>query len=134
MRIKNKDIIEIVTTMNMLAREKLPIRTAWRIETSRKALMPFFETVVGLIDQTKKGKALKNPDGSFILAKDKNDADIPGTLMFEKSIVEELNSEINNLLEEEVEVENISLNISDFPENLELTADSIRSLEKVIKE
>jgi hypothetical protein len=132
MKIKNKDVIEIISTMNTLAKEKLPIKLSWRIQTTRKILEPFYETVMNEVEQAKKNKAMKDSDGSLILAKDSSGNDVPGSMMFDRNEVEVLNKEIESLLNEEVEVENISLRIDEFPDDLELSANEMRSLDKII--
>ena len=132
MKIKNKDVIEIISTMNTLAKEKLPIKLSWRIQTTRNTLEPFYETVMNEVEQAKKNKAMKNSDGSLILAKDSSGNDVPGSMMFDRNEVEILNKEIESLLNEEVEVENISLRIDEFPDDLELSANEMRSLDKII--
>ena len=53
-------------------------------------------------------------------------------MMFDRNEVEILNKEIESLLNEEVEVENISLRIDEFPDDLELSANEMRSLDKII--
>lgn len=132
MKIKNKDIIEILNTLNLMAKQKLPIKLSWRIETNRNAIRPFVETVVTMIDQIKKEKALKDPEGNILFSKDENGNEIPGTVMFDKGVVEEVNKEIESLLNEEVEVNNISFNLEDFPDTMEISANEMKSLGKII--
>ena len=111
MKIKNRDIIEILSTLNLMARQKLPIKLSWKIETARNAIKPFAETALGLIDQAKKDKALRDPEGRILMSKDANGNDIPETLMFDKGVVEELNREIESLLDEEVELSNVEFRL-----------------------
>lgn len=134
MELKNREIIDIVNSLNTLAHERLPIKLSWRIETSRRALMPFYETAMAAAEQAKFRKALKNPDGSFIFAKGPDGNDIIGRMMFRKEEVEELNKEIASVLDETVEISNITMKLSEFPENLEVSAESIKGLDKIIKE
>lgn len=134
MELKNREIIDIVNSLNALAREKLPIKLSWRIETSRKALMPFYETALAAVEQAKFNKALKNSDGSFVLAKDPNGNEVPGSMMFNKNEIEELNREINSVLDEKVEVTNITIKLSEFPDDLEMSAESIKGLDQIIKD
>lgn len=134
MKIKNRDIIEILSTLNLMARQKLPIKLSWKIETARNAIKPFAETALGLIDQAKKDKALRDPEGRILMSKDANGNDIPETLMFDKSVVEELNREIESLLDEEVELSNVEFRLEDFPDSLELTANEVRAIGKILHE
>jgi len=134
MRLKNREIVDIINSLNLMARERLPIKLAWKIETARRALAPFHETALAAVEQAKVRVALKKPDGSFVLAKDAAGNDIPGTMMFPKEEIEQLNKEINSVLDETVEVTNIAINISDFPENFEMSADAIKGLDQIISE
>lgn len=134
MELKNREVIDIVNSLNTLAHERLPIKLSWRIETSRRALMPFYETAMAAVEQAKFRKALKNPDGSLIFAKGADGNDIPGRMMFRKEEVEELNKEIASVLDETVEISNITMKLSEFPENLEVSAESIKGLDKIIRE
>lgn len=134
MELKNRDVIEIFNSLNTLARERLPIKLSWRIETSRRVLEPFYETALAAVEQAKVRRALKNPDGSFVLAKGPDGNEVPGTMMFPREEVEELNREINSVLDEVVEVSNIAIKLSEFPDNLEMSAESIKGLDKVVKD
>lgn len=134
MELRNREVIDIVGSLNTLARERLPIKLSWRIETSRKALMPFYETAMAAVEQAKFRRALRNPDGSFVLAKGPQGDDIPGTMMFPREEIEDLNKEINSVLDEKVEVTNITIKLSEFPDNLEMSAESIKGLDQIIKD
>ena len=134
MELKNREVIDIFNTLNTLAKERLPIKLSWRIETSRRALEPFYETALAAVEQAKVRRALKNPDGSFVLAKGPDGNNIPGTMMFPREEVEDLNKEINSVLDETVEVSNITIKLSEFPDNLEISAESIKGLDKVVKD
>lgn len=134
MRMKNKDIIDAMTSITALSKEKLPIKLSWRIETARRAMTPFHEAATTAIDKIKMRKALRDSEGKFILATDEQGKKIPGTLVFDNKEVAEVNEEIKSLLEEEVNVENVTIKISDFPDTLEISPDSIRGLNTVLAE
>lgn len=134
MELKNREVIDILNSLNALARERLPIKLSWRIETSRRALQPFYETALAAVEQAKFRRALRNPDETFVLAKDAAGNDVPGTMMFPREQIDELNKEINSVLDEVVEVSNITIRLSEFPDNLEMSAESIRGLDQIIKD
>ena len=133
MKLKNKDVIEIMSSLNLMGKEKLPIKLSWKIETARRVLEPFYETATKIITEIKQEKALKNPDGSFISAKDKEGREIPNTLIFDNKDVELLNKEITEVLEQEIEVQNVIIKIDDFPDDVELSPDSLHSLKSIIE-
>lgn len=132
MKIKNRDIIELLSTLNAMGKQKLPIKLSWKIETARNAIRPFAETAIQMIDQVKKDRALKDPNGNILMSKDANGNDIPETLMFDKGVVEEVNKEIEALLDAEVELSNVEFKIEDFPDTMELSANEVRTLGKII--
>lgn len=132
MKIKNKDVIEILSTLNLMARQKLPVKLSWRIETARNAIRPFADTAIKMVDQIKMDRALKDSEGRPLMSKDQNGNDVPETLMFDKNVVEELNRDIESILGEEVEIDNVEFKLEDFPDSLELTANEIRTLNKII--
>jgi len=132
MKIKNRDIIEILSTLNLMAKQKLPIKLSWRIETSRNAIRPFADTAIKMIDQIKMEKALKDQEGRPLMSKDEKGNNIPDTLMFDKNVLESLNKDIESILDAEVEIENVEFKLEEFPDSLELTANEVRSLNKII--
>lgn len=134
MKIKNRDIIEILSTLNLMARQKLPIKFSWKIETARNSIRPFAETAIQMVDQVKKEHALRDPDGNILMSKDANGNDIPDTLMFDKGVIEEVNREIEALLDGEVEISNVEFRLEDFPDSVELTANEVRTLGKIISD
>lgn len=133
MKLKNKDIIETMDSLNLIGKEKFPIKLSWKIETARRVLEPLYESATEIIAKIKQSKALRNEDGSFIQAKDKDGNEVPNTLIFDNKDVESLNKEIINLLNEEVEVQNIIIKINDFPDDLELSPDTLHSLKSIIE-
>jgi hypothetical protein len=133
MKIKNRDIIEILTTLNIMAKQKLPVKMSWRIETTRNAIRPFADTAIKIIDEIKREKAMKDLEGRLLMSKDEKGNDIPDTLVFDRGVIEEVNKEIESLLDEEVEISNVELKLEDFPDTLELTANEVRTLNKIIE-
>lgn len=131
MKIKNRDIIEILSTLNLMARQKLPVKMSWRIETARNAIRPFADTAIKMIDEIKKEKAMKDLEGRLLMSKDDKGNDVPETLVFDRGVIDEVNKEIESLLEEEVEISNVELKLEDFPDTLELTANEVRTLNKI---
>ena len=129
---KNRDVIDVMSSISALSRDKLPIKLSWRIETARRALSPFHEAAVEAIDKIKMSKALKDPEGNYVLATDENGKKLPGTLVFDNKEVANVNNEIKALLDEIVDVENVTIKISDFPDTLEISPESIRGLNTVL--
>lgn len=134
MKLKIKEIIEILDSIELLSKEKIPIKLAWKIEKLRKSILPFFENYADSMEQIKSEKALKNADGTFVLAKTEFGLNVPEQMVFDPRDIDFLDSKINDLLEEEVELNNSCLikiyDISDVEIPLKL----IRGIDKVIVE
>lgn len=134
MKLKIKEIIEILDSIELLSKEKIPIKFAWKIEKLRKSILPFFENYAYSIEQIKSEKALKNADGTFVLAKTEFGQNVPEQMVFDPRDIDLLDSRINDLLEEEVELENSCLiKIYDIS-CVEIPLKLIRGIDKVIVE
>lgn len=134
MRLKTKEIIEILNSVESLAKEKLPIKLAWRLEKLRKGLLPIFEEYTELIELIKKEKALKNADGSFVMAKTELGGDFSTQMVFDSRDISVLDSQINLLLEEEKELnDNLLIKIHEFPE-VEIPLEFVQGLDKILIE
>lgn len=134
MKLKIKDIIEILDSIESLSNKVIPIKIAWKMERLRKRLMPFFEEYTNSIELIKKEKALKNIDGSFVLAKTERGTDMPELMVFDPRDVDFLDSQITELLEEEKEIEDVYLlKIHEFP-NTEIPLEFVRGLDKILIE
>jgi hypothetical protein len=133
MKMKNKDIIDVMTSLEAIRQEKLPIKFSWKIETTRRTLKPFHEAVTEAIDKIKTNKAIKDEKGKILVPLDDKGDPVPGTLLFDRKEIQEINDEIDALLNEEVEVLNVEIRLSDFPDALEMSPESISKLEKVIE-
>jgi len=114
MRLKNKDIIEILNSIGLLSKNKLKVRLAWKLESVRRALTPAADSYNSKVNYLKDARAIKNEQGKIVPSKDENGNDIPNTMIFDKKVVGQLNSEINMILEDESEVEFNPISASEF--------------------
>ena len=133
MRLKTKEIIEILNSIESLAKEKLPIKLAWKMEKLRKELLPIFEEYTELIELIKKEKALKNADGSFVMTKTEL-GEFSTQMVFDSRDIIELDSQINLLLEEEKDLNsNFLIKIHEFP-GVEVPLECVQGLDKIFVE
>ena len=114
MKLKNKDIIEILNSIGLLSKNKLKVRLAWKLESVRRALTPAADSYNSKVNYLKAARAIKNEQGKIVPSKDENGNDIPNTMMFDKKVVGQLNGEINMILEDESEVEFNPISASEF--------------------
>jgi hypothetical protein len=134
MKLKIKDIIEILDSIESLSEQKLPIKLALKIEKIRKCLLPFFERYTESIDLIKKEKALKNADGTFVFAKTESESVFSEQMVFDSRDIEFLDSQINNLLNDEIELRDSCLiKIYEFAD-VEIPFQLIKGIDKIFLE
>jgi hypothetical protein len=114
MRLKNKEILEILNSIGFLCKNKLKVRLAWKLESIRRSLAPVVESYDSKVNYLKAARAIKNEQGQIVPSKDENGNSIPNTMMFDKKVVGQLNAEINMILEDESEVEFEPISVSEF--------------------
>lgn len=133
MRLKNKEILEIVNSIGFLCKNKLKVKLAWKLERLRRDLAPAVESYDSKVNYLKAARAIKNEQGQIVPSKDENGNSIPNTMMFDKKVVGQLNAEINMILEDESEVEFDPISASEFGD-MEVPSLIIKGLFKAMKE
>ncbi len=133
MRLKNKEILEIINSIGFLCKNKLKARLAWKLESIRRSLAPAVESYDSKVNYLKATRAIKNEQGQIIPSKDENGNSIPNTMMFDKKTVVQLNAEINMILEDESEVDFDPVSASEFGE-MEVPPLIIKGLFKAMTE
>lgn len=131
MNLTKKQIINCISGLNQIAKEKLPISLARQIEIFRTLLEHKNEEIQNSIEEIKISLASRDSNGSLIFRKDLNGNDIIGAFTYENP--ELVNSQINNFLSEVSEIEEMILNINNFPSNMLISADTIRSLNGILQ-
>lgn len=133
MKLKIKDVIEILDSIESLSKQKLPIKLALKIERLRKCLLPIFESYTESIELIKKEKALRNADGSFVFAETELGS-ISKQMVFDSRDLEFLDSQLNNLVNEEIDLNDACLiKIHEFAE-VEIPLKLIRGIDKIFAE
>lgn len=132
MKLKNEEIFGILTALNSIANEKVPAKLAWKINTARNTLQPFVETLQTVLDETRLRYAILDDDGNPVPGKNEEGEDVPGTIQLKQESIPELNREVSALLTEEVEVANVELSMSAFPDSMEFTPNSLAALQPIL--
>lgn len=120
MQLKNTQVLNAVRALTVLSQNKLPVKLSWRIATALRTLEPFAKAVEEPMKELQMKYAVRDDDGKFVEALDEKGTPVPNTLQIPADKVELLNKEVNDLLNEAVNVDNVTLRISDFPDSMEI--------------
>lgn len=132
MKLTNMQVQEVLSGIRALGNEKMPAKLAWKIQTARKSLEPFVETLTASIQEIQQKYATRDEKGELVPAKDIEGRDLPGTIQIVPEKLPAANKELEELLAQKVEVTNVSLSIADFPETLTVTADMMAAMSPII--
>lgn len=128
MKLTNQQILESAVVLQDIAAEKFPAKLAWKIQTAKQTLQPFVDTATTQLDAVRLSYALKDDMGALVLAQDAAGNDIPNTIQFATNTLAQVNQEISELLLAEVDVLNVELSLSEFPDTFTISANAIQAL------
>ena len=131
MKISNLELLNTFLALNFISKEKLPIMLSYQIEMIRNYIEPFAKIVDNMILEIKKRHAALDATGEFVLAKSEDGSTLPNTLILDNA--EEANKEINEFLIQELEVPDVSLQLSQFPNDFKISADTLKLMKRIIK-
>lgn len=128
MKLSNRALLNSINILNKLNQSQLPVKVAFIIlkntKTVDKELVNYFEAREKLVKQY----ALLNEEGQAI-------PDEHGNLQFKEGCVEKWNSDINELLDLEVEVEMQTMSTDDlFKLDLSMTPNELGIIEFMIED
>jgi hypothetical protein len=132
MKLTNMQVQEVLAGIRALGSEKMPAKLAWKLQTARKSLEPFLETLTASIQEIQQKYATRDEKGELLPAKDAEGNPIPGTIAIPEEKIGPANKDLEELLSQKVEVTNVSLSIADFPDTLTVTADAMAALSPII--
>lgn len=123
MKLKNEQVIKIVTALRHIESSKLPIGLAWKIQLALQTFDPVAHSY-GLITATIRDKfALRDEKDNLVLAVDAEGKDIPGTFQVPIHLADEFQAEMDELGKQETNFvnDNFTLKVSEFPESFEIS-------------
>lgn len=129
MILKNKEIIDILNSIQSISKQKIPANLAWKILKIKNQLDPIMQSYAVKSFELKKMFSLKDENGKIVTTQ-KNGVFLP---VIDPNKSKDLNEKIIEKLNEENEVEIELLNIKDF-ENIEVNINLIKCFEKMIGE
>lgn len=134
MKITNQKLLESFQALQQLSNEKVPAKLAWKIQTARVTLQPFVEVLNKSLDEIRMKFALRNDSGDIVPGKDKDGNDVPGTLQIPGDKIQEANQELRDLLSQELDILlNVAISIDDFPDSLEISANTLNGLQAILQ-
>jgi len=132
MQLTNVQVINVMQGLGKLAQEKLPVKLSWKITTALRSLEPFTKTVDETMAEIRKKYANKDQFGNFVEAIDSDGKAIPNTITIPTEKLAEFNGEVEDLLNQTVEVHNVTLKISDFPDTMTLEPVALNALAPIL--
>jgi len=129
----NEQIQKQITKKND-PQHKLPIKLAWKVTTAVRSLEPFAKEVQEPMKEIRLKYATRDHLDNLVEARDKEGNPIPNTITVPNDKIELLNQELDELLSQTVEVSNVGLKLSDFPESMELEPTALLALTPILKD
>jgi predicted nucleic acid-binding Zn-ribbon protein len=132
MKLTNQQMLDVFAGLNQLSNEKFAAKLAWKIQMARTTLQPLVESLDKMLTETRQKYAIKDNLGQIVPAKDKDGNDIENTMQIAPENIKAANDELSGLMLTEVELSNVSLSLSDFPDSLEISPNTLAALSPII--
>ena len=120
MQLTNVQVLNAMQALNSIGQQKLPIKLAWKVTTAVRTLEPFAKAVDEPLKEIRTKYATRDHLGNFVEAVDNEGNPIPNTITIPNDKIATVNQEMDELLNQTVEVTNVSFKLSDFPDSMEL--------------
>ena len=132
MKLTNQHVMDALSGLNELSNEKFPAKLAWKIQTARLSLEPFAKTLNEQLGTVRDKFAVRDSEGNFVLGVNEKGEPVEGTIQIGRENLGAFNKEVGDLMELEVEVNNVALDIADFPESVEISPNNLHSLRGIL--
>lgn len=132
MQLTNKQVTDAYRGLTMLSNQKVPIKLAWKITTAIRSLAPFATKAGEIMEEIQKKYAMKNEDGTVVLGLDEKGNSIPNTMQIPPANISQLNAEIADILDQLVEVHNVQLKTTDFPDDIDIEPAVLTNLSSIL--
>lgn len=132
MQLTNKQVTDAYRGLTMLSNQKVPIKLAWKITTAIRSLAPFATKAGEIMEEIQKKYAMKNEDGTVVLGLDEKGNSIPNTMQIPPANISQLNAEIVDILDQLVEVHNVQLKTTDFPDDINIEPAVLTNLSSIL--
>jgi len=132
MKLTNQQMLDVFAGLNTLSNEKFAAKMSWKIQMARTTLQPLVEALDKLLTEVRTKYAVKDNLGETIPAKNDKGEDIPNTIQIASENFAAVNDELMGLMKTEVEVSNVSLSLSDFPDTFEISPNTLAALSPIL--
>ncbi len=132
MKLTNQHVMDALSGLNELSNEKFPAKLAWKIQTARLSLEPFAKTMNEQMGTLRDKFAVKDAEGNFVPGVNEKGEPVEGTIHIGREHVVVFNKELEDLMGLEVEVNNVSIDIADFPDSIEVSPNSLHALRGIL--
>lgn len=132
MQLTNVQVLNILSALSTVSQHKLPIKLAWKVTTAVRTLEPFAKAVEEPMKEIRLKYAKRDHLDNLVEALDKDGKAIPNTITIPNDKIELVNMELDELLSQVVEVSNVGLKLSDFPDSMELEPTALLALAPIL--
>lgn len=132
MQLTNIQVLNILSALSTVSQHKLPIKLAWKVTTAVRTLEPFAKAVEEPMKEIRLKYAKRDHLDNLVEALDKDGKVIPNTITIPNDKIELVNMELDELLSQVVEVSNVGLKLSDFPDSMELEPTALLALAPIL--
>ncbi len=134
MQLTNTQVLNVLQALSTLSQNKLPIKLSWKITTAIRSLEPFAKAIDEPMKEIRLKYALRDHLDNFVEAVDKDGNPVPNTIQIPNDKVAIVNQEMEELLTQTVEVSNVTLRLTDFPDTLQVEPVVLNALLPIINE
>jgi hypothetical protein len=134
MQLTNLQVMNALQALTTLSREKLPIKLAWKVNIANKALEPFAKAVDEPMSEIRTRYAVRDENGDFVPAQDAEGNPMPNTVQIPNDKIAVVNTEMEELMAQTVDVHNVEFKLSEFPDTLELQPNVLNGLMPLIRD
>jgi hypothetical protein len=134
MKLTNFQVLNATQGLGALAQKKMAIKAAWKVTTALKSLESFAKTADESMKEIRNKYAVMDAQGNPMEAINEKGERVPNTVQIPTDKIQLLNNEMEEFMNQEVEVHNVELKLTDFPENLELEPSVLLSIAPLINE
>lgn len=132
MKLTNQQMLDVFAGLNALSNEKFAAKLAWKIQMARTTLQPLVEALDKMMTEVRSKYAVKDQLGEIVPAKNEQGEDIPNTMQIATENIAAANEEFSGLMKTEVEVTNVTLSLSDFPDSFEISPNTLAALSPIM--
>lgn len=133
MIITNKEINDAIIGIDILSKGKYPVILSYKLFLIKQNIEPYLLAASNAINEIKKKYSKKDENGNLVLSKNEKGQDVPNTFVLDQESIENVNKEILEVLNQQIQIPDIKIKISEFPPDVLVSPDIFVNLYKFIE-